>query len=103
MPHPEEHRVAMRLEGSATWRLFPPFETRPTAAPQGEAFDVNASCASRPRALLAARWTASRQGRERRDPNRVFLISELSGADQAMKRLSRAVAWVVGWAVHLRR
>ena len=35
-PHPEEHRAAMRLEGSATSRSFPPFETRPAAAPQGE-------------------------------------------------------------------
>jgi hypothetical protein len=26
----------MRLEGSATSRWFPPFETRPAAAPQGE-------------------------------------------------------------------
>ena len=37
-PHPEEPRMARRLEGWATARLVPPFETRPSGAPQGEAF-----------------------------------------------------------------
>src|ERR1700722_8326808 len=36
-PHPEEPREARHLEGWATTTLIPPFETRPRAAPQGEA------------------------------------------------------------------
>src|SRR5215831_17707176 len=37
-PHPEEHRVAMRLEGwpLARPRMLPSFETRPSGAPQDE-------------------------------------------------------------------
>src|SRR5262249_50238675 len=36
----EEPRVARRLEGWATTRLRPPFETRTACAPQGEVFSL---------------------------------------------------------------